>query len=454
MLGINDKLKDLESRGGSIKTGIVGVGQMGSSMVAHIETLSGMEVSAVADMDVNRAAEILKAVGMEASRMVLLEGGIKVHNANIDSDIIKIAGQDRSITRQKISDAINEGKIIVTDNIGELTGIEELDVVFDSTGNPEAGAQISFSAISNRKHMVTFNVEADTTIGPLLRKMADNAGIVYTVAAGDEPAATKELYDMADAMGLEVIAAGKGKNNPLDKGANPATLADYAARKGSSAKMMTSFVDGTKSMFEMACLSNSTGLVPDVRGMHGPKVNVSELTKVYNLKKDGGILSKKGVVEFAIGDIAPGVFLVYTSHLKIIRDELKYLLFGDGPNYLLYRPFHLTSIEAPLSIARAYFMGEPTIVPRAGLVSEVVTYGKKDLKAGEVLDGIGGYTTYGMIELFGTAKDEGLLPLGLSEGCRLKNNIGKGQPVTYKDVELVQDSTILQLRKLQDKTHF
>jgi len=132
----------------------------------------------------------------------------------------------------------------------------------------------------------------------------------------------------------QTIAAGKGKNNPLDKCANPTTLADYAAQKGSSAKMMTSFVDGTKSMFEMACLSNSTGLVPDVRGMHGPKVNVSELTRVYSLKKDGGILSKKGVVEFAIGDIAPGVFLVYTSHLKIIRDELKYLLFGDGPNYL------------------------------------------------------------------------------------------------------------------------
>jgi predicted homoserine dehydrogenase-like protein len=454
MLGINDKLKDLKSRGGSIKTGIVGVGQMGSSMVAHIESLDGMEVTAVANRNVNSAAKILKGIGIEASRMVLLEGDNKIQVENMDSGIIKIGGQDRSIVKQKISKAIDEVKIIVTDDIRELTGIGELDVVVDATGDPEVGAQISFSAISSRKHMVTFNVEADTTIGPLLKKMADNAGIVYTVAAGDEPAATKELYDMADALGLEVIAAGKGKNNPLDKCANPTTLADYAAQKGSSARMMTSFVDGTKSMFEMACLSNSTGLVPDVRGMHGPKVNVDELTKVYSLKKDGGILSKKGVVEFAIGNIAPGVFLVYTSHLKIIREELKYLLFGDGPNYLLYRPYHLTSIEAPLSIARAYFMGEPTIVPKAGLVSEVVTYGKKDLKAGEVLDGIGGYTTYGMIELFGTARDEDLLPLGLSEGCRLKDDIEKGQPITYKDVELVQDSTILQLRRLQDKTIF
>ncbi len=454
MLGINDKLKDLKSRGGSIKTGIVGVGQMGSSMVAQIVNLDGMEVTAVANRNVNNAAKILKDIGIEASKMVLIESGIKVSDANMDSGIIKIVGQDRSIIRQKISDAISEGKIIVTDDIGELTGIEEIDVVVDATGDPEAGAQISFSAINNRKHMVTFNVEADTIIGPLLKKMADNAGIVYTVAAGDEPAATKELYDMADALGLEVIAAGKGKNNPLERCADPTTLADYAAQKGSSARMMTSFVDGTKSMFEMACLSNSTGLVPDIRGMHGPKVNVEELTRVYSLKKDGGILSKKGVVEFAIGNIAPGVFLVYTSPLKIIRDELKYLLFGDGPNYLQYRPYHLTSIEAPLSIARAYFMDEPTIVPRAGLVSEVVSYGKKDLKAGEVLDGVGGYTTYGLIELFGTAKDEDLLPLGLSEGCRLKNDIEKGQPITYKDVELVHGSTILQLRRLQDKTIF
>jgi len=452
MLGINDKLKDLKSRGGSIRTGIVGLGQMGSSMVAQIEGLDGMEVTAVANRDVNNAANILRGIGIKASGMTLLEGNHKINLENMDPDIIKICGQDRSSIKQKISTAINAGKIIVTDDIRELTSIDEIDVIVDATGNPEAGAQISFSAISSGKHMVTFNVEADTTIGPLLRRMADNAGIVYTVAAGDEPAATKELYDMADAMGLEVIAAGKGKNNPLDKAANPTTLAGYAARKGSSARMMTSFVDGTKSMFEMACLSNATGLVPDVRGMHGPKVNVDELTTVYSLKEDGGILSKKGVVEFAIGNIAPGVFLVYTSHLKIIRDELKYLLFGDGPNYLLYRPYHLTSIEAPLSIARAYFMGEPTIVPRAGLVSEVVTYGKKDLKAGEVLDGIGGYTTYGLIELYGTARDEGLLPLGLSEGCRLKNNIDKGQTITYKDVELVQDSTILQLRRLQDKT--
>ncbi|MCD4670439.1 MAG: NAD(P)-dependent oxidoreductase [Actinomycetia bacterium] len=454
MLGLNKKLKDLQSRGGSIRVAIVGMGQMGSSMTAHLKTLPGMDVIAAASRDVNSAAKILKSIGLDAEDMALVESGIKVSPENADLETIKAGGADRSSMKKQISSAIASGRTIVTDEIGILTGIEEVDVVVDATGNTEAGAQIAFSAINNKKHVVTFNVEADTTIGPLLKKMADNAGIVYTLAAGDEPAAAKELFDMADALGLEVIAAGKGKNNPLDREANPDTLAEYAARKGASARMMTSFVDGTKSMVEMACLSNATGLVPDVRGMHGASVNVSELAGRYSLKEDGGILSRKGVVEFAIGDVAPGVFLVYTSHLKIIRDELKYLLFGDGPNYLLYRPYHLTSIEAPLSVARAYFLGEPTIVPMAGLISEVVTYGKKDLKAGELLDGIGAYATYGMIEHYEIAREENLLPMGLSEGCRLKNNIQKGQPITYNDVELVEGSMILQLRRQQDGITF
>ena len=157
-------------------------------------------------------------------------------------------------------------------------------------------------------------------------------------------------------------------------------------------------------MIEMACLSNSTGLVPDCRGMHGPRADIKDLTEIFRLKKDGGILSRKGVVDFAIGDLAPGVFLVYTTENKVIKADLKYLMLGNGPYYLLYRPYHLTSIETPISIARAYFYGEPTLVPECGLISEVITLAKKDLKAGEKLDGIGGYTVYGLIEEHGTAK--------------------------------------------------
>ena len=326
-----------------------------------------------------------------------------------------------------------------------------LDVVIDATGSPEAGAFIASNAISKKKHVVTLNVEADATIGPILKKMADDAGVVYTVSAGDEPAAIKELYSFADTLGLEVIAAGKGKNNPLDRYANPTILKDYAESKGSSPTMMTSFVDGTKSMIEMACVSNSTGLKPDCRGMHGPKADIKDLLNVFRLKNDGGILSRKGVVDFAIGDLAPGVFLVYTTANKMIKADLKYLMLGEGPYYLLYRPYHLTSIETPLSIALAYFYGEPTIAPDFGMISEVITMAKRDLKTGEVIDGIGKYTVYGLIEEYQRAKDENLLPIGISQGCILKKDIEKDQPIKYNDVKLVENSQVLKLRRSQDK---
>ena len=215
--------------------------------------------------------------------------------------------------------------------------------------------------------------------------------------------------------------------------------------------MMTSFVDGTKSMVEMACFSNATGIIPDCRGMHAPNANVKDLTNIFSLKKDGGILDKKGIVDFVIGNVAPGVFLVYSTRDEMIKKELKYLLFGDGPNYLLYRPFHLASIEAPLSMARAYFYNEPTICPIYNLVSEVITVAKVDLKPGDILDGIGGFKVYGLIELYNIAKKENLLPIGLSEGAKVKKLIKKGETITFEDVDINDNSLIYRLRKIQEK---
>ncbi|HJX02155.1 MAG TPA: hypothetical protein VJ348_03130, partial [Candidatus Humimicrobiaceae bacterium] len=235
--------------------------------------------------------------------------------------------------------------------------------------------------------------------------------------------------------------------------ANPTTLKEYAESKGSSPNMMTSFVDGTKSMIEMACISNSTGLVPDCRGMHGPKADIKDLVNVFRPKEDGGILSGKGVVDFAIGNLAPGVFLVYTTKNKMVRADLEYLMLGSGPYYLLYRPYHLTSIETPLSVARAYFYGEPTITPDHGLVSEVITLAKKDLKAGEKIDGIGRYMVYGLIEKYGKAIKENLLPIGISEGCILKKDIEKDKPIEYNDVSLGKNSLLQELRRSQDKLY-
>jgi len=453
LLGLNNKLDSLQREGKTINVAIAGVGQMGKGLISHMRDLKGFKVLAVANRDIERTVKIAYELGIKKSEAFVTGNEDKISDKNIT--IEKITGEGGIVNRnikKQLDEAVKEGKIIITNDLFYISAIEDVDVVLDVTGSPVAGAHIALNSIACKKNVVSLNVEADVTIGPILKKFADRYDSVYTVSAGDEPGALKELYDFSDALGLKIVTAGKGKNNPLDRYANPTTLAEYAAAKGSSARMMTSFVDGTKSMIEMACVSNATGLIPDCRGMHGPKANVTDLVEIFKLKKDGGILEKKGVVDFAVGDIAPGVFLVYTTNNEIIKKDLKYLQLGEGPNYLLYRPYHLTSIETPLSIARVYFYNEPTIVPKRGLVSDVITAAKRDLKAGEVIDGIGGYTVYGLIDLYENAKEESLLPIGLAEGSILKRDIKKDQTIKYDDIDFSRDSLLLELRKLQDKS--
>ncbi|MGM0365304.1 MAG: NAD(P)H-dependent oxidoreductase [Actinomycetota bacterium] len=438
MLGLNQKLKDLHSNGKSIRVAICGIGQMGKSLISQIRDMEGMEVVAVANRNAGTITERLKPLEFPQGKVEVIPG-----NGGKLTDRIK----------RKAALASSERRTIFTDNLKLLATLDHADVIMDATGNTQAGAELSLAAIEAKKHVVTLNVEADVTIGSQLKRMADEAKVVYTVAAGDEPGALKELYDFAAALGLEVVAAGKGKNNPLDKAANPTTLAGYSREKGANPRMMTSFVDGTKSMEEMACFSNATGIRADVRGMHGPRVNVSELARLFSRREQGGILNRVPAVDFAIGDVAPGVFLVYTTRNQLVRDELKYLLCGDGPNYLLYRPYHLASIETPISVAGAYFYNEPTIAPMGAPVSEVITVAKKDLAKGDTIDGIGGYTVYGLIEQYQVARKENLLPLGMSEGAALTRDVARGQPITYDMVELVKGTTLFKLRKMQEEIY-
>ncbi len=452
MIGLNKRLKDIAREGKSIKVGLAGLGQMGKGLLSQIRGLKGMEVLALADLDVGKTKKTLSALGISEDDYSFIDSKNNSRKASTDISGVRFAKNIfSSKAKGLIKEAISRGKLIYSDSLSVLFDIDEIDIIVDATGNPEAGAYIALNTIAaSKKHLVTLNVEMDVTIGPILRDFSEKYGVVYTLSAGDEPPAAKELFDFIDSLGMEVIAAGKGKNNPLDREANPASLADYAREKGSDPYMMTSFVDGTKSMVEMACLSNATGLRPDCRGMHAVRANKGELLDILKTKKQGGILDNSGVVEFVIGDLAPGVFLVYTTKNKILAEELKYLLMGSGPNYLLYRPYHLTSMETPISIARAYFYREPTMIPAGGLVSEVVTIAKKDLRAGDRLDRIGGYTVYGLIDEYDIAKKQGLLPIGLSEGAVLKRDIEKSRPINYDDVDLADDSMVHTLRKIQD----
>jgi predicted homoserine dehydrogenase-like protein len=448
---MDNKLEGLSEAKRPIKIGLAGLGQMGRGLLSQMRGLKGMEVAAAADRDVKAALNTFKKLGIPPRQYYVADSGGCPEKRKKTVEGISMPEYYISDDEKKKIAAASENNILVySEDLRLLFESEGIDVIVDATGNPEAGAYIAINALSSGKHLITLNVEMDVTIGPFLRDLSRKYGVIYSLSAGDEPPAAKELFDFAQNIGMEVVAAGKGKNNPLDRYADPGSLAGYAREKGSNPYMMTSFVDGTKSMVEMACLSNATGLVPDCRGMHAARVDRGRLLDVVRLKSQGGILEKSGVVEFVIGDLAPGVFLVYTTKNPIIREELKYLLMGDGPNYLLYRPYHLTSLETPISVARACLDGEPTMTAAGNLVSEVITVAKKDLKAGERIDRIGGYTVYGLIDTVEKARKESLLPIGLCEGAVIKNAMEKDRPITYNDVDLSRDSLILRIRKLQD----
>lgn len=427
MLGINTKLQELERQGKAINLSIVGAGQMGMGMVSQIMLMKGVRPSIVVDIDVDKAFK------------AYINAGVK------EDDIVKVSNISEA------NRSMENGKFIVTDNAEIASKANLIDAVIDATGVPEVGAKLAIDAINNKKHIVMLNVETDVCIGPILKKLADNAGVIYTGSAGDEPGAVKELYDFADALGFEVRVVGKGKNNKVDLDCNPDTVFDEAERRGVSPHMLTSFKDGTKTMVELACMSNATGFVPDIRGGHGASGQVSDLPKLFTLKEEGGILNKYGVVDY-INGVAPGVFVIVSSKLKEVRAEMEYLSMGSGPNYVLYRPYHLASLETPLSAVKAVLDHQPTIVPLNGLVSEVITIAKKDLRKGENLDGIGGYTVYGTVEVADVAKKINAVPIGLiNKKAVLTKDVKKGEVISYDMVDLDKSSLVYQLRQLQDR---
>lgn len=428
MLGLNTKLAELELQNNKIKVALVGAGQMGKGMVSQMVLMKGMTPSLVIDIDIQNAIEAFTLAGIPQNDIVVAK------------DIATV------------NKALEEEKYIASDNSELATAANLIDVVVDATGVPEVGAKIALDSIFNKKHIVMLNVETDVVVGPILNKLAQNAGVVYTGTAGDEPGSVKELYDFADALGFDIVAIGKGKNNPINYEANPDNVLEQAKTEGVSPRMLTSFKDGTKTMVEMTAMANATGFIPDVRGGHGPKATVDELPNIYRLKKDGGILNQYKIVDYVNG-IAPGVFIVVTTKLPQVHHEMQYLSMGEGPNYVLYRPYHLTSLETPLTVARAAIYGEPTIIPMGGKpIAETITVAKRDLKAGEKLDGIGGYTVLGDIETYEVSKAEGLLPIGLiNKNTVVKKDIKKGEYLTYDSVELDTSNLLYKLRKLQEE---
>jgi predicted homoserine dehydrogenase-like protein len=416
-------LERQRSTGQPVRVGLVGAGQMGRGFVAQVRRIAGMEVVAVADLDVQRATGALKAAGVE-----------NVTTGDDHDQLCEVVG--------------NGGTVAVTDP-GLLVSLP-VDMVIDATGVPEIGAQIALRSILAGRHVGLLNVETDITVGWILARMAARSGAVYTLCRGDEPAETLKLVDFARDLAFEVVCAGKGKNNPLRPHDTPTDLVDEANRKKMNPKMLASFVDGSKAMIEMAALANAADLGVSKRGMSGHKTTVPELHEVFKPAADGGILDRPGVVDFATGPVAPGVFVVARSDEPTIIEEMDYLGMGAGPYYSFYRPYHLASIEAPLSIPPAVLDGISDIHPRAWR-AEVAAGTKRALKAGTVIDGIGGQHVYGMIDSAEAARQENLVPLGLLAGARVTRDVDADHLLTYDDVEIDTTTTIAQLRALQDR---
>jgi predicted homoserine dehydrogenase-like protein len=348
----------------------------------------------------------------------------------------------------------------------------EVDAVVEATGVPEVGARVADLAIARGRHVVMLNVEADVVVGPLLAHRAREAGVVYTLAAGDQPGAIFEMAEWARTLGFQIVCAGRGTVLfPDDHHATPEKYMDMALRNRMNPQMYNEFRDGTKSQLEMVAVSNVLNMPPAVRGMHEPFCKWQDLGRVFALRADGGILQEPGVVDMAnavdseVGFVAedkvfPGVFVVVTSPHPGVRSAMSALFepgFGGvaqqwGPNWGLFRPYHLACVEVPMSVARAVVQGRPTGELEAGPVAELVAVAKRDLQPGEELDGGGGYTVYGLSERYDVARRERLLPFGFAyEGTRVLRPVRQDQALSWDDVEADTHSFLYELRQEQDR---
>jgi len=422
--------RDLARRADSgrpIRIGLIGCGEMGTDIVSRAFLMQGVDVAAIADI---RPDAALRAVALATGR---------------DDLAAEVASSDA------LNAQIEAGRTAVAGDPAVILESGLIDVVVDATGIPSVGAEIGLAAMQRGKHLVMMNVEADVTIGAYLKAEADRRGVVYSLGAGDEPSACMELIEFVAAMGHEIVCAGKGKNNPLNIDATPDAYADEARRRNMNPRMLVEFVDGSKTMVEMAAIANATGLIPDRPGMHGPAAGPTELDKLLIPAADGGLLAAAGRVDFSVGaGLAPGVFVIAEMGHPRIRARMTDLKLGDGPYFTFIRPYHLTSLEVPLTCARAVLYGKPDMVPLDRPVAEVCAVAKRDLEPGARLDQIGEYCYRAWIMEADAARRAAALPCGLLAGGAVTRPIAKGELITSRNAALPRQSPIAALRAKQD----
>jgi predicted homoserine dehydrogenase-like protein len=326
-----------------------------------------------------------------------------------------------------------------------------IDAIVEATGEVEFGAQVTMAAIENGKHIVLMNAEVDAVIGPILKRYADSAGVVITNTDGDQPGVIMNLYRWVETIGYKPVLAGNIKGLQ-DHYRTPETQRAFAEQFKQKPKMITSFADGTKISMEMAVVANATGFGVTVRGMKGPTCkHVTEAIDCFTEEE----LASGGIVDFILGaEPGPGVFVIGYNDEPVLQQYASYLKMGDGPYYTFYTPYHLPHLEAPLTVARAVLFNYAAIAPRGAPVAEVLAAAKTNLSAGEVLDGIGGFHCYGMLDNIDVANEGNCVPMSLVEGCTLKRDIPIDKIITYEDVSVPEGRLCDRLRQEQDNFFF
>ena len=438
----------LAERDDPVRVGVVGAGLVGTKLVNQLERAPGMTTAAVADIDV------------ESGRGAFREAGVG------EGDVT------RADSTAEIDAAAADGRRALTTDARALVE-SDVDVVVEATGVPDVAAENAYRALTDETHVVMVSVEADAVVGPTLAKVADNAGVTYSMAYGDQPALIAELFDWARTVGLDVVAAGKG--NPYREEYRHGTPDDVFERFGFEATfaeehdlnpyMYNSFIDGTKVAVEMCAVADATGLAPDTPGLHIPTASVPEIPEVLRPEAEGGVLSESGVVETVSSirpdgtevdhDIDLGVFVVTETPNRQVQEYLEQMggagmyTASDGRYQVFHRPYHLPGTETPISVANAAVRNEPTGVA-CDRVGEVVAGAKRDLEPGDEIDGGGGYTVYGSLEGAGRADDRDHVPLELLDGATVVHRVERDEILTYDDVELDDESFIYRLRRVQD----
>ncbi|MEM9277291.1 MAG: NAD(P)H-dependent oxidoreductase [Pseudomonadota bacterium] len=428
LTGLARDLEEREESGKPIRIGIVGCGEMGTDLITRVAHMKGVEIAAVADRNPDRVTSALQIAYSSTDKKT-------------------------SVSNQKdMSSAIETRKMAVTDDSTLIAENPLIDVVIDATGVPAVGAEFGLHAMEHGKHLTMMNVEADVCIGPYLKSEAERLGVVYSLGAGDEPSSCMELIEFVSAMGHEIVCAGKGKNNPLNFDAIPDDYQEEADRRNMNVRMLVEFVDGSKTMVEMCAIANATGLVPDKAGMHGPAATVDQLSSTLVPVADGGVLSKKGCVDFSIGKgVSPGVFVIADMSHPRITERMEDLKMGKGPYFTFHRPFHLTSLEVPLTCARAVLYGKADMVPLSKPVAEVCAVAKRDLNPGDKVGAVGEYDYRAWVMPRDEALAQKAMPCGLLQDGTVTQAISKGELITYNNTKVADGSKIATLRAKQDK---